>query len=73
VFGVNSFLVEEGAGFIVSFFLSFVNCGGFLVEAGQACDVAGDDAGPDEAHGDPLGGAVQLVSPVVVAMGQAAL
>jgi hypothetical protein len=28
--------------------LSFVNCGGFLVEAGQARDVAGDDADPDE-------------------------
>jgi hypothetical protein len=54
-------------------FLSFVNCGGFLVEADQARDVAGDNADPDEVPGDPLGGVVRLVSRVVVATGQAAL
>jgi hypothetical protein len=30
------------------------HCGGFLVEAGQARDVAGDDADREEVHGDLL-------------------
>jgi hypothetical protein len=33
---------------------SVVHCGGFLVEVGQARDVAGDDADRDEVHGDLL-------------------
>jgi hypothetical protein len=55
-----------------SFFLSFVRSGGFLVQAGQARDVAGDDAGRDEVHGDLPGDSVRLVSQAVVAMNQAA-
>jgi hypothetical protein len=58
--------------FIPSFLLSFVRSGGFLVQAGQARDVAGDDAGRDEVHGDLPGSTVRLVSQVVAAMGQAA-
>jgi hypothetical protein len=55
--------------FIVSFLLSsFVHCGGFLAEAGQARDVAGDDGDQDDVHRDLLGGAVRQVSQVVVAM-----
>jgi hypothetical protein len=55
-----------------SFLLSFVHSGGFLAAAGQARDVAGDDAGRDEAHGDLPGSTVWLVSQAVAAMGQAA-
>jgi len=58
--------------FIVSFLLSFVHSGGFLAAAGQARDVAGDDADRDEVHGDLPGSAIRLASQVVVAMGQAA-
>jgi hypothetical protein len=58
---------------IVSFLLSFLRalrC--LVVQAGQARDVAGDDAGRDEVHGDLPGGAGRLVSQAVVAMDQAA-
>src|SRR5215467_7264056 len=55
--------------FIVSsFFISFVYSGVFLAAAGQARDVAGEDAGRDEVHGDLSGRAVRLVSRVVAAM-----
>jgi hypothetical protein len=60
------------ASFPLSFFLSFVHSAGFLAAAGQARDIAGDDADRDEGHGDLLGRAVRLMSQVVVAMGQAA-
>jgi hypothetical protein len=43
-----------------------------LAEAGQARDVAGDDASRDEVRGDLPGGAVRLVSQAAVAMGHAA-
>jgi hypothetical protein len=59
--------------FIGSFLpYSFMRSGGFLAEAGEARDVAGDDAGRDQVHGDLPGSAVRLVSQVVVAMGKAA-
>jgi len=51
-----------------SFFLSSVHSGGFLAGAGQARDVAGEDADRDEVDGDLSGRAVRLVSRAVVAM-----
>jgi len=51
-----------------SFFLSFVYSGGFPAAAGQARDVAGEDAGRDEVHGDLSGGAVRLMSQAVAVM-----
>jgi len=47
--------------------------GGFVVEAGKACDITGDAADRDEVHGDLPGSAVRLVSQVVVTMGSGCL